>query len=258
MKKMIAAAGMMMAIVMASPVQAGPKFNTNGSFQVADAGFRWYMDGYDKSGSYTNQKTILPLRQVAKIVSNNGQRKITDIRLHSSHAYYTVKFVNAKGKYKSAKARAHNGKLYERTLLKANAPDRLDRIATVFNVTKKARSKGLRHIDKVDWQPAKDRFVVRGLNKNGKPTKLAIGPGGNRVYDRAPANNYNGPNYVRYQDRPWSYWESRLENKYDYVGPAVTYSDAYVVLARTKNGKPVEIVVDRYSGKVLQRNVLRY
>ena len=260
MKKMIAAAGMMVAMVMAVPAQAD-HVNSRGakvqSFQVADLNIRWFLDGFDVQSQHTNKNTILPLRRVARMVENNGQRKITDIALDKNQRFYRVTFINRKGQLRKAKVRSHNGSIYDRKTIKRNAPNRLDNLASIYKVIGKARSKGARHFDRVDWKGGKNRFIVRGLNKRGKPVKIEVGPKGKRVFSVKPANNYNGPNYAKFQSRPFKHWQPKLSGRFNHVGPAVIYDDAYVVLARNKKGRPVEVVVDRYSGEIIQVNRLK-
>ena len=255
MKKMIAAAGMMVAMVMAVPAQADHvsyKGAQAKSFQVADLNIRWFLDGFDVQSQHTSKNTILPLRRIARMVENNGQRKITDIVLDKNQRFYRVTFINRKGRLKKAKVRSHNGSIYDKTTIKRNAPNRLGNLASIYKVISKARSKGARHFDRVDWQGNKNRFIVRGLNKRGKPVKIAIGPRGKRVFSVKPANNYNGPNYAKYQSRPFKHWKQKLSGRFNHVGPAVIYDDAYVTLARNKKGRAVEVVVDRYSGEIIQ------
>lgn len=255
MKKMIAAAGVMVAMVMAVPAQANHISLTGAqgqSFQVANLNVRWFLNGFDVQSPHTNKNTILPLRQVARMFENNGQRKITDIVLDKNQRFYQVTFINPQGKLTKAKLASHNGAVLASQTVKQNAPKKLKNLASIYKVIGKAREKGARHFDRVDWQSKTNRFVVRGLNKAGKPVKITVGPKGNRVFSVKPASNYNGPKYVKYQSRPFSHWKAKLTGRFNYIGPAVVYDDAYVALARNKKGQPVEVVVDRYSGQIIQ------
>ncbi|ABS63591.1 hypothetical protein Plav_1977 [Parvibaculum lavamentivorans DS-1] len=255
MKKALALTGLAVALF-ALPVAAQADVRsgitiTIGSSKVLPAAASGWRYGTDYNDYRTHQGRIMPLANVVRDLERKTNATVTDIKLSRDKRFYEFEGVTQRGFLVTAKASAATGAVGGISV--KNYKPRYDARATSISpLLASLRNKGYHSFDLVSLKEEKGVYQVRGLNRQGKPVMIRAAARTGKVLSTRNAPGYNGPSYAQAEYRDFGHWQKGLtQQKYSSFTNVVAYDDYYAVKARDGRGRPVNLSVCPFTGKVL-------
>ncbi|MDO9126514.1 MAG: hypothetical protein Q7U42_06560 [Parvibaculum sp.] len=207
--------------------------------------------GADYSDYRVHQGRIMPLANVVRELERKSGATVTDIKLSRDKRFYEFEGVTQRGFVVTAKASAATGAVGGITV--QNYKPRYDaRAMSITPLLNTLRNKGYHSFDLVSLKEEKGIYQVRGLDRRGNPVLIRAAARNGKVLSARNAPGYNGPSYARAEYRDFGYWQKGLtQQKYSGFSNIVAYDDYYAVRARDGRGRPVNLSVCAFTGKVL-------
>lgn len=253
--KTAAAAGILGAMAMAAPAQAG---NTNFvlTFGSHHAGPQMTAQTVDyrrgSRGWRAHNGRVMPLNRVVRVIENRSGGTVTDIRLAKNQRVYRLEGVTRLGMIVDAKVDARTGRIQSIDFKKFRPrydPKGMD----INRLLAKLKRKGFHGFDVVSLKEERGVYRVRALNKRGRPVVVRTKAHNGHILNVRRAANYNGPAYKRGGRHGFNHWRKGVAaHGYSHFGQATDYGDYYEVNARNRHGKQVRLDVCPYTGKVLR------
>lgn len=257
MKSFFVVAGLSTALLAAAPLaaQAQPythaKSGTAFSLTVTKTQVR---TAHDYSDYKAQRGHILPLANVVRQLERRSGATVTDIQLSKNGKVYNFEGVTARGYIVKAKADAYTGTVshVQTTKFRPNYDPKGMPINRLIN---QLRDKGYQNFDLVSLRDQRGVYVVRGLNRRGKPVQIRVQAKTGRVLSQKATNAYNGPSYVRAQYRDFDALRPALEkNKFSRFNNVVAYDDYYSANARDAKGQNVALIISAFTGAILSQS----
>ena len=248
--KSAAAAGLLGALAMAAPAQAGGAnialaFNGHQHPLVQTA-----VHAHGR-GWRAHQGRIIPLNRVVDIIENRSGGTVTDIRMAKNQRIYRLEGVTRLGMIVDAKVDARTGQIQSIDFKKFRPhydPNGMD----INRLLAKLKRKGFRGFDVVSLRDERSVYRVRALNRHNRPVIVRTDARTGRILTVRSANAYNGPGYQQKGRHGFDHWRKGVAaHGYSHFGKAADYDDYYEVSARDRHGRVVTLDICPYTGRVL-------
>ncbi len=198
--------------------------------------------------------TSCRLAKVVRQLERRSGATVTDIALSKNGRVYNFEGVTARGFIVKARANAYTGKIshVKATKFRPNYDPKGMPINRLIN---QLRNKGYQNFDLVSLRDQRGIYVVRGLNRRGKPVQIRVRAKTGRVLSQKATNAYNGPSYVRAQYRDFDTFRPALEwNKFSNFNNVVAYDDYYSANARDAKGHNIALIISSFTGAILSQS----
>lgn len=207
--------------------------------------------GDDYRGYRQMRGHIMPLANVVTSLERRTGAIVTDIQLAKNGKVYNFEGVTERGYIVRANADAFNGKVSN---VKATQyrPNYDPKGIPIARLLAKLRQQGFHNFDLVSLKDQKGIYVVRGLNRIGKPVQIMANAKTGNIFAKKAVSQYNGPSYARKEYRNFDSFRPMLEEKkYSRFENVVAYDDYYSATARDDKGRSVTLLINAFTGALI-------
>ncbi|MDO8288449.1 MAG: hypothetical protein Q7T44_04445 [Parvibaculum sp.] len=266
MKSFLKIAGLSTALIVATPLfaLAQPYDQGRGAPQSRDHGDArshgtvtvtktQVRVAQDYNGYRQMRGRIMPLANVVNLLERRTGATVTDIQLAKNGKVYNFEGVTERGYIVRANADAFTGNVSN---VKATQyrPNYDPKGMPIARLLAKLRQQGFHNFDLVSLKDQKGIYVVRGLNRIGRPVQIMANAKTGNIFAKKAVNQYNGPSYARSEYRDFDSFRPMLEkNKYSRFENVVAYDDYYSANARDEKGRSVTLIINAFTGAILSK-----
>lgn len=254
MKSLFAAAGLATAFFAAAPLaaQAQPHMRNGDHSTVALTVTKTQVRLASDYDSYrAHRGHIMPLARVVRQLERRSGATVTDIKLAANGKVYKFEGVTARGFIVHAKADAYTGAVSHVQFTKFR-PHYDPKGMPINRLITKLRNHGFQNFDLVSLKDQRGIYVVRGLNRHGKPVTIRVQARTGRILSRQPANVYHGPAYLQAEYRDFDKLLPALEaQRFNSFTNVVAYDDYYSANAHDAKGRNVALLINAYTGAIM-------
>jgi len=256
MKSFFVAAGLATAFLAAAPfaAQAQPHVRNNNHPVAAVTVTKTYARiAPDYDGYRARHGHIMPLARVVRQLERRSGATVTDIKLAANGRVYKFEGVTARGFIVHAKANAYTGAVSHVQFTRYR-PHYDPKGMPINRLIKKLRHHGFRNFDLVSLKDQRGIYVVRGLNRHGKPVNIHVHARTGRILSKRPTHVYHGPAYLRAEYRDFDNLRSSLEaQRFNGFSNVVAYDYYYSADARDHNGRRVALLINAFTGAIMNQ-----
>jgi uncharacterized membrane protein YkoI len=255
MKSFFVVAGLSTALLAVAPMAAQARPYTQSGAALSVTVTKTPVRMADVHRGYKAQRGhILPLANVVRQLERRSGAAVTDIQLSKNGKVYNFEGVTKRGFIVKAKANAYTGKVSNVKTTKFR-PHYDPKGMPINRLINQLRNKGYQNFDLVSLRDQRGVYVVRGLNRRGKPVQIRVQAKTGRVLSQKATNAYNGPSYVRAQYRDFDTLRPGLErNKFSNFKNVVAYDDHYSANARDAKGQNIALIISAFTGAILSQS----
>lgn len=256
MKKILAAAGVASLLVVVVPLaaQAQPHVRDRShAVSTATVVKTQVRVAHDYDGYRARRGHIMPLARVVRQLERRSGATVTDIKLGANGRVYKFEGVTARGFIVHARADAYTGVVSHVQFTKFR-PHYDPKGMPINRLINKLRHHGFQNFDLVSLKDQRGIYVVRGLNRHGKPVNIHVQARTGRILSKRPANVYHGPAYLRAEYHDFDKLRPSLEaQRFNGFTNVVAYDDYYSANARDRDGRTVALLINAYTGAIISQ-----